>query len=255
MLLEAGIPSEDCILPTLCGDVDQTRSASLRKFNERLTLLAFLKERHDYYKRKRPVEHDFHNDYSSAGPDILAIARLASGASATKLEDIIYNVFGLITSKEAQLIGVDYSLPCSKVYTKATYASIYVRRDLDILSLVSLNKGRMDGLPSWAVDILGLREYKDVKDWRQPYYDTRLTLDSPSKPQPFACLQPVLCVNAPSGHLRVPGILCGKVTCVRVLGRMASCRRRDTAVRSGLILLWNFYNIFQLQKSSSTFFR
>lgn len=103
----------------------------------------------------------------SSPVDILHVAtRVMAGARATDARDMIYSVLGLIDGREADMIGSDYTSKCTVVFAKATFASMVVRRDFDILCLVRLTGCGRDGIPSWAVNFANL-EASDVDAMRR----------------------------------------------------------------------------------------
>ena len=83
---------------------------------------------------------------------ILEAAHCMREASATNPRDKVYSILGLIDQREVQLVGFDYSISCAELFGKATFASMKVRGDLDVLVLRKLNAEASSGLPSWAVD-------------------------------------------------------------------------------------------------------
>ena len=92
---------------------------------------------------------------------ILDIMHILVNAGATDPRDIVYCVLGMITPEERDLVNVDYTLPCLKVYAKATFASIISSGSFEILCHVKGGPKAGEGLPTWCVDFSSLSHLPD----------------------------------------------------------------------------------------------
>lgn len=88
----------------------------------------------------------------------LQIIEAIAVTQATEPSDKIFGVLNILPLAEAEMIDVDYRLPCQEVYAKATYAGIRCLRDFRILlaRLVGDVNHESDTLASWVLDFESL---------------------------------------------------------------------------------------------------
>ena len=117
---------------------------------------------------------DAQRDISSLGHQelsILSAPQVLGEAESTDKRDMVYCLLGLINSDEAELIDIDYTMPCSEVFAQATYASIKTSSSFQILEYARLFASHMPGLPTWSVNFASLpyRNMDDILDNQVPH--------------------------------------------------------------------------------------
>ncbi|KAH9827688.1 HET-domain-containing protein [Teratosphaeria destructans] len=84
--------------------------------------------------------------------DIAEAALWGAQATCTDPRDKVYSLVSMIYPEEAEIIGSDYTRSVGQVFARATFASMTVLGNLDILRLVDFVATRDPKIPTWAVD-------------------------------------------------------------------------------------------------------
>ena len=105
--------------------------------------------------------------------DIFRVVEWVRGSKATNPVDMVFSVLGLITAEEAAIIGSDYSLTPAQVFARATYATIKLRNNLDVLTFVPWRSVTPE-LPTWSLDFVHERS-----SWRYDPLDSDIPEDAP----------------------------------------------------------------------------
>ncbi|KAF2768650.1 hypothetical protein EJ03DRAFT_328131 [Teratosphaeria nubilosa] len=84
--------------------------------------------------------------------DIAEAALWGAQATCTDPRDKVYSLLSMIYPEEAEIIGSDYTRSVGQVFACATFASMVVLENLDILRLVDFVATRDLEIPTWAVD-------------------------------------------------------------------------------------------------------
>jgi hypothetical protein len=102
------------------------------------------------------------------GRDLIGCITVLRDKNATDVRDFIYGLRAIISTREADMLILNYELSYHEIYAKETFASIVSWKNYNVLAFMRLGKTistwpSETSMPSWAVDFADQKDHANFR--------------------------------------------------------------------------------------------